>query len=116
MEELLAGLTQFLSTQEGQKQLEAVQQMLGQSQPEEEKPPSPKPAQDLSPALLQGLGKLMEEMHREDDNIRLLRALEPLLSPKRQKRARQAVALLRLMEALPSLKESGMLGGLLDGF
>ena len=58
----------------------------------------------------------MEGMHQEDDSIRLLQALAPLLSEKRQKKAKQAVTLLRLMKVLPSLKESGMLGGLLDGF
>ena len=63
-----------------------------------------------------GLGKLKEGMHQEDDSIRLLQALAPLLSENRQKNARQAVTLLRLMKMLPSLKESGMLGGLLDGF
>ena len=111
MEELLAGLSQFLSTPEGQKQLENVQQMLSQAEPEE----TPQENQ-LSPALLGGLGKLMEEMHQEDDSIRLLQALAPLLSEKRQKKAEQAVTLLRLMKVLPSLKDSGMLGGLLDGF
>ena len=38
MEELLAGLSQFLSTPEGQKQLENVQQMFSQAEPEPETP------------------------------------------------------------------------------
>ena len=114
MEELLAGLSQFLSTPEGQKQLESVQQMLSQAEPEET--PEPASSGGLPPALLGGLGKLMEGMHQEDDSIRLLQALAPLLSEKRQKKARQAATLLRLMKMLPSLKESGMLEGLLDGF
>ncbi len=114
MEELLAGLSQFLSTPEGQKQLESVQQMFSQTeQPEAEEKSS---EVGLPPALLGGLGKLMEGMHQEDDSIRLLLALAPLLSEKRQKKAKQAVTLLRLMKMLPSLKESGMPGGLLDGF
>lgn len=112
MEELLAGLSQFLSTPEGQKQLENAQQMFSQAEPEPETPQET----ELSPALLGGLGKLMEGMHQEDDSIRLLLALAPLLSEKRQKKAKQAVTLLRLMKVLPSLKDSGMLGGLLDGF
>lgn len=112
MEDLIAGLSQFLSTPEGQKQLESVQQMFSQAEPEEK----PEPQGGLSPALLGGLGKLMEGMHQEDDSIRLLQALAPLLSEKRRKKAKQAVTLLRLMKVLPSLKESGMLGGLLDGF
>lgn len=112
MEELLAGLSQFLSTPEGQKQLENVQQMFSQAEPEPETPQENR----LSPALLGGLGKLMEGMHQEDDSIRLLLALAPLLSEKRQKKAKQTVTLLRLMKVLPSLKDSGMLGGLLDGF
>lgn len=112
MEELLAGLSQFLSTPEGQKQLENVQQMFSQAEPELETPQE----NGLSPALLGGLGKLMEGMYQEDDSIRLLLALAPLLSEKRQKKAKQAVTLLRLMKVLPSLKDSGMLGGLLDGF
>ena len=78
MEELLAGLSQFLSTPEGQKQLESVQQMLSQAEPEET--PKPASSEHLPPALLGGLGKLMEGMHQEDDSIRLLQALAPLLS------------------------------------
>ena len=64
MEELLAGLSQFLSTPEGQKQLESVQQMLSQAEPEET--PKPASSEHLPPALLGGLGKLMEGMHQED--------------------------------------------------
>lgn len=85
---------------------------FSQAEPEPETPQE----NGLSPALLGGLGKLMEGMHQEDDSIRLLLALAPLLSEKRQKKAKQAVTLLRLMKVLPSLKDSGMLGGLLDGF
>ena len=85
--------------------------------PADEKPPTAAPAENTAPALpgvnlpaLSALGKLMNS---DDDRIRLIEALKPLLSEGRQKKADEAEKMLRLMSALPALKDSGLLNGLI---
>lgn len=85
--------------------------------PADEKPPAAASAENTAPALpgvnlpaLSALGKLMNS---DDDRIRLIEALKPLLSEGRQKKADEAEKMLRLMSALPALKDSGLLNGLI---
>ena len=63
-------------------------------------------------SALGGLMSLFQAMGQEDDSVRLLHALKPLLSQGRQDRVDQAVKLLRLMNLLPILAESGLLSNL----
>ncbi|MBE6727260.1 MAG: hypothetical protein E7562_01280 [Ruminococcaceae bacterium] len=49
----------------------------------------------------------------EDDRTRLLLALKPHLSEERQRRVDTAVKILRVIDLLPALKESGLLEKLL---
>ena len=62
----------------------------------------------LNPAVLAALGNAVNS---DDDKIRFIEALKPLLSSERQKKADEAEKMLRLMSALPALKESGLLNG-----
>ena len=85
--------------------------------PSGEKTPAAAPAENTAPAppgvnlsALSALGKLMNS---DDDRIRLIEALKPLLSEGRQKKADEAEKMLRLMSALPALKDSGLLNGLI---
>lgn len=89
----------------------------GTEQPANEKPPVVAPAENTAPAspavnlsAFSALGKLMNS---DDDRIRLIEALKPLLSEGRQKKADEAEKMLRLMSALPALKDSGLLNGLI---
>ena len=59
------------------------------------------------------LGKLMSAS--DDDRCRLIKALKPLLSDERQKRADEAVRLLKLASMLPAIRQSGILNNLLEG-
>lgn len=63
-------------------------------------------------SALGGLMSLFQAMGQEDDSVRLLHALKPLLSQGRRDRVDQAVKLLRLMNLLPILAESGLLSNL----
>ena len=56
-----------------------------------------------------GLLGMLHSLNQEDDSVRLLRALKPLLSSGRRERVEQAVKMLRLMNLLPILAESGLL-------
>ena len=51
----------------------------------------------------------------EDERSRLIKALKPMLSEERQRRADNALRFLKLAAALPALKESGLLDGFLEG-
>lgn len=44
----------------------------------------------------------------EDDRTRLINALKPYLSEKRQEKAENAIKVLKLLEILPLLKDSGL--------
>ena len=61
---------------------------------------------------LAALGSLLSSS--EDDRSRLIKALKPMLSAERQKRANNALRFLRLASALPALQQSGLLNGFLE--
>ncbi len=50
---------------------------------------------------------------KDGENERLLRALKPMLSDKRQGRVDEAINLMKLIAIYPLVKESGLLGNLL---
>lgn len=62
--------------------------------------------------LLLQAQKILSNMSQEDENTKLLMALKPHFSEKRQEKIDQAVKMLRLLSVLPLLKDSGLLGGL----
>ena len=78
---------------------------------------APAPVLDgFSPELLSMMTRLtpmLQNMHRETPDTRLLQALRPLLSPPRQKRLDDAMKLMQMMALLPLLRSSGLLKGLL---
>ena len=85
-------------------------------------PPAPAPAQPalggITPELLQTVSRLaplLSQVNREDDSTRLLQALRPLLSEKRQKKLDEAVKILQMLRLMPLLKDSGLFSGLLSG-
>lgn len=50
-----------------------------------------------------------------DPAVELIRALRPFLSDKRQKKAKEAMKLLKVAEILPIVQNSGILNGFLGG-
>ena len=82
----------------------------------------PAPAQPalggVTPELLQTVSRLaplLSQVNREDDSTRLLQALRPLLSERRQRKLDEAVKILQMMRLMPLLKDSGLFSGLLSG-
>ena len=57
----------------------------------------------------------LKSFETDDDNIRFLKALKPLLGNEKQERVDKAVRLLRLLNLLPLIKDSGLIGGDLLG-
>ena len=58
------------------------------------------------------IAPMMQQMNQEDDASRLLKALRPMLSPKRQTKLDEAIKIMRMMRMLPMLKGSGVLSQL----
>ncbi len=64
----------------------------------------------LDPMILSKIAGVMKRLNSGGDNrTKLLSSLRPLLSEERQKKVDTAIKLLRLIDILPYLKESGIL-------
>ena len=59
------------------------------------------------------MGELMSQMNRQDDSTRLLLALKPHLKPENRRKVDSAMKLMKIMNILPMLRDSGILDGLL---
>ena len=59
------------------------------------------------------MGELMSQMNKQDDSTRLLIALKPHLKPENRQKVDSAMKLMKIMNILPLLKDSGILDGLL---
>ena len=70
------------------------------------------PGGGLDAGLIKTLTGVSGMMSRPDPRCDFLLALKPLLSDQHRDRAEQAAKMLRLMKALPILKESNILKGL----
>lgn len=131
MEDLTQALQDILGTKEGQEKLKEIMQMLGGgdgnidmslfsellsgasgSNKQQENAQTAANGFDLGGLdmqMLLNLKKMMEGMNGHDKHTDLIRALKPLLRPERQKKADNAIKILKLLSLWPMLKESGML-------
>lgn len=122
MEELSQQLNQILSDPQSMRQMQEMIGSLGlggNQNAAQVAPPAPQPAPTgITPEALQiltRLAPLFQQSRQEDDSIRLLRALRPLLGPARQQKLDEAIRILQMMRLLPLLKDSGLFSGLLSG-
>ena len=116
MEDLAQRLSSILSDEKSMKQIEELASML--ALPADSTPPASQPEAKGQPGEgspdisgLISLAKGLEGSIEEDENIRLIRALRPLLGEARRKRADSAVRLLKMINLLPLITKSGLLGG-----
>lgn len=58
------------------------------------------------------LGEMLQSMNTSDKNTQLLLALKPHLRPENRQKVDNALKLMKIMNLLPLLKESGILKGL----
>ena len=100
-----------MSEEELQNLQEAAQSLFSQLGGEQEGPePPPAPGSGdafggmFTPELLAKLTQVMGKMNTRDPRTDLILALRPHLSRRRQKRAEQAVQMMRMLELLPSLQ------------
>ena len=121
-------LQSLLDTEEGQKGLQQVMDMLGggeagageeashgidssSSSPQEESSFG-LDSLGINMQTILGLQKMMSGLKAHDKNTDFILALKPLLRPERQAKADQAVKLMKLISLFPILKESGILNDL----
>lgn len=75
--------------------------------------PSGANAPAISMDTILKIQRTMQALSRSNPNIDLLRAMRPLLSPRRARKVDDAIRIMQLIQLLPALKESGLfaLGG-----
>lgn len=131
MDDLIANLTSMLNSEEGMKNLKEMASSMGldldgilsnregggdgeegdaHSQTGDS---SGGRIGDIDMNMILGLQKMLSSQKGDDKNAALLRALKPHLSEKRAARVDNAIKIMKMMDLLPALKESGVLGGLL---
>lgn len=120
MDELMNKLQAVLSDEESMKQIRELADMLGGGEkPENTQSSLPAAAAGGQPAfdpvMLMQLGQVFQNAAREDNNIRLLNALRPLLKEESKVKLDRVIKIYRLMNLYPALKESGLGGGDLLG-
>lgn len=64
--------------------------------------------------MIMKLGELMSNMNSADKNTQLLLALKPHLRPENRKKVDNALKLMKIMNLLPLLKDSGILNGFFE--
>lgn len=78
-------------------------------------PPSADSQFSLNPEMLGKISMIMQRLNSVSNDKRyvFLTSLKPMLSAERQKRADDAIRMLRLFELLPLLKDSGIFNNIL---
>ena len=118
MDDLSAKLTELLNDPESMNRVrQMAESILGgsEAEAETEAPTSGGELSNISDMLdggeLQTIISLISQMKAlsDDSRVQLINALKPHLSEERRKRADTAVKILKLLDMLPLIKESGLL-------
>ncbi len=118
MDDISAKIGEILSDPEALKQIEELSSMLGKNDlPSIHKEPPPPKNNDFSflfqnndtMKMLSKIVPIMQSIKEEDDTTRLLFAIRPFLSEKRQKKLDEATKMLKMMKLLPLLKDFNLL-------
>ncbi|MGN0493945.1 MAG: hypothetical protein ACI4F7_09885 [Acutalibacteraceae bacterium] len=117
MDDLGAKLAELLNDPESMNRVrQMAENILGESGGGE--PPAPDPPTDLSGigemlggGELQSIMSLISKMKSasDDSRVQLISALRPHLSEERKKRADTAIKILKLLDMLPLIKDSGLM-------
>ncbi len=115
MDDLSSKLTELLNDPESMNRVrQMAESILGESGDEAPAPPSSPDISSLSDMLgsgeLQSIISVISKMKStgDDSRVQLISALRPHLSEERRKRADTAIKILKLLDLLPLIKESGL--------
>lgn len=116
MDDLSAKLTELLSDPESMNRVrQMAESILGENnEPKKEIISTPDISgigDMLASGEIQSIISIISRMKSigDDSRVKLIYALKPHLSEDRQKRADMAIKILKLLDALPLIKESGLL-------
>lgn len=116
MDDLMNKLQAVLSDEESMAQIKELAGMLGQEGLSPEESPKALPsASGIDTAKLMQLTQLLQNASQEDNNLRLLNALRPLLKAETQPKLDRVIKIYKLMNLYPALKDSLAGGGDLLG-
>ncbi|MEG1943329.1 MAG: hypothetical protein RR049_05880 [Angelakisella sp.] len=124
MDSMAEKLEQLLNDENTVSQIQQILSSLreggGISQPTGEAEPQGGGEGGINPAMMKGLLNMLPmsgggASGGDDPNVELLRALRPFLSTKRKKKVSEAVKMMKLMDMLPMITQSGLLSGFLGG-
>lgn len=77
-------------------------------------PPQSDPLGDIDINAFANIAAVMSRLGSSNDpRCRLITSLKPMLSPERQKRADEAMKILKIIELVPVLRDTGLLKGVL---
>ena len=116
MDDLGSKLTELLSDPESMNRVrQMAESILGESGDEVHAPSAAPDISALGDMLgsgeLQSIISVISKMKsaKDDSRVQLISALRPHLSEERKKRADTAIKILKLLDVLPLIKESGLL-------
>ncbi|SEL19967.1 hypothetical protein [Ruminococcus albus] len=117
MEDMMSRIQDVLSDEESMKQLRELAGMLSSDKPDVTPATTAvqSDANSIDTVKLMQLGKILQTASKDDDHIRLMTALRPLLKEETRAKLDRVIKIYRLMNIYPALKESGLGGGGLLG-
>lgn len=111
MEDMMNKIQNVLNDEESMKQLRELAGMLSNGEHEEHEM---RTETGIDPVKLVEISQVLQTASQDDNNIRLMSALRPLLKEDTRKKLDMVIKLYRLMNIYPALKQSGIGGSLLD--
>ena len=126
MDDVFSKIQDVLSDEKSMEQIKNLASMLGL---DENTPPpdflnqnnsqtensDEKSSNDFDFSKIFVVKELLDKANQKDNSVDLIVALKPFLKEENQIKADKVIAILRILNVLPLLKESGILGGDLFG-
>lgn len=115
MDNMMNKLQEVLNDEESMKQLRELAGMLSGDRPDtvQAMPAAASETSGIDTVKLMQLGQILQTASQDDDHIRLMSALRPLLKEETREKLDRVIKIYRLMNIYPAIKESGLGGGLL---
>ncbi|SFD06771.1 hypothetical protein [Ruminococcus albus] len=117
MEDMMNRIQEVLKDEESMKLLRELAGMLS-SHNSDAMPAAPavrSETDSIDTVKLMQLGQILQTASQDDDHIRLMSALRPLLKEETRVKLDRVIKIYRIMNIYPALKESGLGGGGLFG-
>ncbi len=115
MDDLSSKLTEILNDPESMNRVREMAESILSDNSKKEEPPEDSVFGALDGAQLGNIMQIVSRLNQKNDDARtnLLLALKPHLSEPKREKVDTVIKILRLLELLPILKESGVLGKIL---